>query len=245
MLLSNAKTNPKTAKQLEAFGYEAVIHHMTPDKLADGKHTVCPDSTPGCRASCLNTSGRSQVKGDLNADNLGMYMIHRSRIGKTLSFLDDRYAYGARLADELVLLEKRAIAKQYKPVARLNGTSDIRWEKFIDLEVFSNTQFYDYTKSFDRMQSFMRGGLPYNYDLTFSFSEETTDAQLHFIVAKGHNVAVVFRKEIPETWRGYNVITGMEHDFRFMDKKGNIVGLIARGRAKKDTTGFVVDGKYP
>lgn len=41
---------------------------------------------------------------------------------------------------------------------------------------------------------------------------------------------------------GYEaVIQYMEHDFRFRDPKGYIVGLIARGRAKKDTTGFVVD----
>jgi hypothetical protein len=240
-LLSNATSNPKTKKQLEEFGYEAVIHHMTPDTLADGKHTVCAWSTPGCRRTCLNTSGRSQISGDLTTNNLQMYMIHRSRIGKTLEFFKDRYAYAGRLMDELVLLEKRAIAKAYKPVARLNGTSDILWEKFIDLSIFSNTQFYDYTKSYNRMQSFMRGALPDNYDLTYSFSEETTPAELHFIIAKGYNVAVVFRKEIPETWRGYNVISGMEHDFRFRDPKGNIVGLIARGRAKKDDTGFVVD----
>lgn len=240
-LLSNATSNPKTAKQLEEFGYEAVIHHMTPDKLADGYHTVCPWSTAGCRSTCLNTAGRSQIKGDLTTSNLGMYMIHRSRMGKTLDFFNGRQAYAYSLYGELANLETRAIKKGYLPVARLNGTSDVPWEKYIDMEAFSNTQFYDYTKGFQRMMDFMRGALPYNYDLTFSHSEDTTAAQMQFIIARGHNVAVVFRKEIPETWRGYNVISGMEHDFRFRDPKGYIVGLIARGRAKKDDTGFVVD----
>ena len=240
-LLSNANTNPKTRKKLDEFGYEAVIHHMTPDKLADGKHTVCPDSTPGCRASCLNTSGRSQITGDLTAGNLGMYMIHRSRIGKTLAFLDDRQVYADELVMELMLLEARAIKKGYTPVARLNGTSDVPWEKYINMEILYNTQFYDYTKSYARMEKWLKGVLPVNYDLTFSFSAKTTPRQVHEIIRKGGNVAVVFRKFIPFLFMGHEVISGMEHDFRFRDKKGCIVGLIARGRGKHDDTGFVVD----
>jgi hypothetical protein len=85
------------------------------------------------------------------------------------------------------------------------------------------------------------GNWPVNYDLTFSFSEETTPAQVREIIRKGGNVAVVFRKDIPKEFMGYDVISGMEHDFRFLDKKGCIVGLEARGRAKHDDTGFVVD----
>jgi hypothetical protein len=241
-LLSNAKTNPKTAKQLEEFGYEAVIHHMCPDNLADGSHTVCPDSTSGCRRGCLNTSGRSQIKGNLTTRNLEMYMIHRSRISKTLDFFDDRQGYADKLSKELILLEARALKKGYTPVARLNGTSDVPWEKYIPMDVFTNTQFYDYTKSYGRMMQFVRGVFPTNYDLTFSFSEDTTPVMLHWITAKGGNVAVVFRDEIPDKFRGKSVISGMEHDFRFRDKKGYVVGLLARGRAKTDTTGFVVDG---
>lgn len=240
-LLSNASTNPKTAKLLDEFGYEAVIHHMTPDKLADGKRTVCAWSTPGCRSTCLNTSGRSQVKGDLTASNLSMYMIHRSRMGKTLRFLDDRQGYADELTKELVLLDKRALSKCYTPVARLNGTSDVTWEKYIPMDVLPNVEFYDYTKGYGRMWKFLHGALPDNYDLTYSYSEETTVAQVYSIIKKGGNVAVVFRKDIPSTFQGHKVITGMEHDFRFRDKKGRIVGLIARGRAKHDDTGFVVD----
>lgn len=240
-LLSNSRTNPKTSKQLDEFGYEAVIHHMSPDKLADGKRTVCAWSTPGCRAMCLNTSGRSQVKGELTAANLGTYMIHRSRMGKTLKFLNHRQDYADALMRELVLLDKRALSKCYTPVARLNGTSDVPWEKYIDMEALPNVRFYDYTKGYMRMQNFLRGMMPDNYDLTYSYSEETTPAEVHFILKKGGNVAVVFRKEIPDTFQGHKVITGMEHDFRFRDPKGCIVGLIARGRAKKDTSGFVVD----
>ncbi len=240
-LLSNSRTNPKTAKQLDVLKIEGVIHHMSPAKLADGKRTVCAWSTHGCRSTCLNTSGRSQVKGDLTTNNLSVYMIHRSRIGKTLSFLKDRKGYAAAIEKELKNLVKRADKKGYKATARLNGTSDVPWEKYIDMEEYPSVSFYDYTKGMTRMRSFLRGKLAENYDLTFSYSEETTPAQVHEIIRKGGNVAVVFRKEMPKTCMGHKVISGMDHDFRYLDKKGRIVGLIARGRAKKDTSGFVVD----
>jgi hypothetical protein len=240
-LLSNAKTNPKTAKQLEEFGYEAVIHHMCPDDLADGTRTVCPNSTPGCRRGCLNTSGRSQITGDLTTDNLEMYMIHRSRIGKTLDFFDDRQGYAWKLTKELINLEARALKKKLLPVARLNGTSDVPWETYISMEAFSNTKFYDYTKGEQRFRRFLDGDLPANYDLTYSYHEQTAPQVVTHFTNRGGNVAVVFRKEIPDEFQGIEVVSGMEHDFRFMDKKGCVVGLIARGRAKADTTGFVVD----
>jgi hypothetical protein len=240
-LLSNASTNPKTAKLLEEFGYEAVIHHMTPDTLADGVHTVCAWSTPGCRATCLNTAGRSQISGDLTTKNLEMYMIHRSRITKTMEFFNDRQGYADRLTEELVLLEKRALSKGLYPVARLNGTSDVPWENYIPMDAFTNTRFYDYTKGEQRVRNWIAGKLPPNYDLTYSYHEYTAPGLVRKFTNQGINVAVVFRSEIPAVFQGVDVISGIEHDFRFMDKKGCVVGLLARGRAKHDTSGFVVD----
>ena len=196
-LLSNASSNPKTAKLLDKFGYEGVIHHMSPDTLADGQRTVCPWSTPGCRANCLNTAGRGQVTGDLTASNLEMYMIHRSRIGKTLDFFDDRQGYAARLCAELVNLEKRAVKHGKLPVARLNGTSDIQWETYLTMEAFSNTQFYDYTKGEGRFRKFLAGKLPANYDLTYSYHELTAPGVVRRFTSGGGNVAVVVRKEKP------------------------------------------------
>jgi hypothetical protein len=169
-----------------------------------------------------------------------MRTVQNSRIAKTLDFFGARDEYCERLTDELVNLETRALKKGYTPVARLNGTSDILWENYLPLEAFSNTQFYDYTKSYMRMQKYMRDGLPDNYHLTYSFSERDTFAEVNFITAKGYNVAVVFREEIPKKFYGIDVISGMEHDFRFRDPTGKIVGLIARGRARGDDTGFVV-----
>jgi len=240
-LLSGASTNSKTKKKLLEFKYEGVILYMAPDKLADGKHTVCPWSTPGCRATCLNTSGRCKVKGDITTDSLQTYMIHRSRIGKTLEWINNKDVFIHQLRKELIALKKKADKKEYAPVARLNGTSDIPWEQYLHLDQFPSIQFYDYTKSYDRMQKWLRGMMPSNYYLTYSNNEYTTDAERHFILAKGGTVAVVFRDKIPWAWNGRKVISGDEHDFRFRDPKGVYVGLTAKGRAKKDSTGFVVD----
>jgi hypothetical protein len=167
-------------------------------------------------------------------------MIHRSRIVKTLNWFFNKQEYAEKMTNELVNLEARALKKGYYPVARLNGTSDIPWEHYLPLDALSNTQFYDYTKDYMRMQKYMRDGLPDNYHLTYSFSERDSFAEVNFITAKGFNVAVVFREKIPKKFYGIEVISGMEHDFRFRDPKGKIVGLIARGRARGDSTGFVV-----
>ena len=238
-LLSNANTNPKTSKQLKKRKIEGVILHLTPDKLADGKRTVCAWSTQGCRDMCLNTAGRSQVTGKLEATNLGMYMVHRSRMSKTMRWLDERNMFLRELKRELDLLAMRALKKGYKAVARLNGTSDIPWETHIDMKQY-RIQFYDYTKSLKRIQTWLRGEMPENYYLIYSRSELTSDRTIRMICAKRGNVAVVFKNELPKTYLGIKVINGDKHDFRFVDRRGVIVGLKAKGRAKKDTSGFVV-----
>ena len=143
------------------------------------------------------------------------------------------------LKRELFLLEGRAKRKGFAAVARLNGTSDIPWEHSIDMEKF-DIQFYDYTKSYTRMLNYLNGVLPRNYHLTFSRSEVTKKQTIYNICSNAGNVAVVFRDKLPRTYLGYKVINGDNHDFRFKDKLGVIVGLKAKGRAKHDTTGFVV-----
>ena len=136
-------------------------------------------------------------------------------------------------------------------VFRPNLTSDIAWESvFFDEErpqtifdKFPETQFYDYTKSFMRMAQFINRNpeFPSNYHLTFSRSE-TNQKLVEMVLEMGGNVAVVFRNQLPKTWKGYEVINGDENDLRFLDKQPCIVGLIEKGLAKKDETGFVQEG---
>jgi hypothetical protein len=231
-ILSNARTNAKTKKMLDEFGYEGVIQYLAPDMVADGRHTVCPWATRGCRQSCLFTAGRGNMESVMD-----------SRIRKTLAFIKSPVTYVGFLELELRRLQKRAANKFLTPIARLNGTSDIPWEEKFNMMDYPDVQFYDYTKGIRRMRQSLRetSNWPANYDLTFSFSEDTTRAQVHEIIRKGGNVAVVFRDWIPVQFMGHDVISGMEHDFRFLDVQGCVVGLEARGRARKDETGFVVD----
>ena len=55
------------------------------------------------------------------------------------------------------------------------------------------------------------------------------------------NIAAVFNGDLPDTWLDLEVIDGDIHDLRFLDPSPVIVGLKAKGRAKKDTSGFVLN----
>ena len=58
---------------------------------------------------------------------------------------------------------------------------------------------------------------------------------------RGMNYAVVFKnKLLPVGYEGYPVINGDSTDLRFLDPKGVVVGLYAKGRAKKSDSGFAV-----
>jgi hypothetical protein len=129
---------------------------------------------------------------------------------------------------------------------RPNLTSDLPWELIKHkgetlIDAFNPCRFYDYTKSLKRFTRFLNGELPENYHLTFSRSEETTNALVIALCKSGGNVAVVFRERLPETWLGIEVLDGDENDLRFQDKAGCIIGLVEKGLAKKDITGFVVE----
>lgn len=119
------------------------------------------------------------------------------------------------------------------PVFRLNGTSDLSWEKYGIIEKFPTVQFYDYTKVLGRKVKHLS-----NYHLTFS-KADGNDLDAAVAMDNGMNVAVVF-KELPEVYRNRTVINGDDTDLRFLDPKGVVVGLKAKGKAKSDKTGFVV-----
>jgi hypothetical protein len=62
--------------------------------------------------------------------------------------------------------------------------------------------------------------------LTFSRSENTSDATVRDLLKRGVNVAVVYWKHLPETdFGGFEVINGDENDLRFADPLGKVVGL--------------------
>ena len=221
----------------EKMGYITKGIHLAPANLAG--YEVCQWRSKGCTMSCLNTAGRGQ-----------MNSVQQSRIAKTKLFFEQRKEFMTKLCKEIASTIKSAKKKDMKAVFRLNLTSDIKWEdvymkdpNYNIFEYFYYEQFYDYTKSFKRMASFLgkHKEFPSNYHLTFSRSE-TNDKVCEMVLEMGGNVAVVFRNQLPKTWKGYEVVNGDDTDLRFLDKKGVVVGLIEKGMAKKDETGFVQEG---
>ena len=142
----------------------------------------------------------------------------------------------SKLHEDITLFNTYCIDNNIQGFVRLNGTSDIDWQKLKinNTSLFSNfpsITFYDYTKDYTRESHFP------NYHLTYSYNEKTDVKILPQLINKG-NVAVVFNK-LPIMWSGYEVINGDLNDLRPKDKRGVIVGLVAKGRAKKDVSGFV------
>lgn len=222
-LLSTA--NPKIQKGTK-LGYLSFILHLAPATLS-GRET-CPKRTQGCTAACLNTAGR----GGMFRKGENTNMIQEARIRKTQMFFADRENFLKDLEADIRKGIKQAARLGLTPVFRLNGTSDLSWEKYGIIEKFPEVQFYDYTKVLGRKVSHLK-----NYHLTFS-AADGNDADVARAIAEGMNVAAVFDR-LPEVYMGRTVINADETDLRFLDPKGVIAGLKAKGRAKKDTSGFV------
>jgi hypothetical protein len=231
-LLSTA--NPKIQKGTK-LGYLSFILHLAPADLS-GKNT-CPKATAGCRAACLNTAGRGGMFKRGETTNA----IQKARIRKTQYFFEDRNAFMLDLAYDIQKGIKMAEKLGLTPVFRLNGTSDLSWEKYEVpvfctkniFELFPDVQFYDYTKVLGRKVKDIA-----NYFLIFS-KADGNDSDVAEAIMQGMNVAAVFDK-VPADYMGRRVIDADEHDLRFLDDKGVIAGLKAKGRAKKDLSGFVI-----
>jgi len=226
------KGNSKTIKG-EKYGWKTFGIHLSPNIVSG--YNVCFDATEGCIDACLDTSGRG-----------AMPSVQNARINKTKRFFQDRKGFLTDLWKEVTSAIKSATKKELKFCMRPNLTSDLPWESIRHngqslMDAFNPCRFYDYTKSLKRFTRFLNGELPENYHLTYSRSEETTDALVIALCKSGGNVAVVFRERLPDTWLGFEVLNGDENDLRFKDKKGCIVGLVEKGLAKKDETGFVVE----
>ena len=224
LTLSNSKILKGFQKGFITYGL-----HLAPSTLSG--RNVCPNASPGCAAACLNTAGRGM-----------MNMVQEARINKTNKFFDNKYEFVLQLVKDIQAGIRFATRKQMNVCFRLNLTSDIRWERHGIMQEFSKYQFYDYTKSKKRMEQFLSRDMPHNYHLTFSRDETTDTDFIKEVIKKGGNVAVVF-DEIPNSWEGMPVVSGDDHDLRFTDPHGKIIGLVAKGKAKHDDSGFVVKVK--
>ena len=189
-------------------------------------YEVCPARSEGCTNSCLFTAGRG-----------AMSTVQKARIRKTKEFFEDQSMFLTKLTEDLVLFEQYCIDNNMKGYVRLNGTSDIKWEEYVNMSSF-NLYFYDYTKRQDR--DFTK--IANNYKITFSRSEDSLEDEISEALLNT-NVAMVF-DEVPVTWKikgtEVSVIEGDLTDLRYEDPKGVIIGLKAKGMAKKDLSGFVI-----
>lgn len=249
----------KTVKG-EKLGYVTAILYLAPHQMTPGP-SLCPFSSPGCRSVCLQSSGQLRFSVE-DRKHKTMYFRQHTR-----EFIDD-------LAHEIELFVKRTerpgtAQSGLTPCVRLNGTSDILWERIAPelFEQFSTTQFYDYTKIPLKIRRYRENGWPKNYWLTYSLAEESRHIEeSRRVLASGlANVAIPFplrpaikgRREadpLPARWgreafgQDFPVIDGDVHDLRFLDRPqgGAIVGLRAKGEAQKSKgEGFVVALEAP
>jgi hypothetical protein len=241
--------NAKTPKG-EELGYLTAILYFAPYMLSG--YQMCKFAELAqCHGPCLNTAGRGKFDA-----------TQKARIRKTLMFHQFRPEFMVLLVSEINRAIRKSKRMGLKLVVRLNGTSDIVWENtpvvfnktdptvpvysFNIFELFPTLTFYDYSKYPTRHK------LPNNYHLTFSYSGA---ASFNPIVDKwiakrtNQNMAVVFKtkpsvensKVILESgYKLLGVIDGDSNDLRFLDSDNVVVGLTAKGKAKTDTTGFVV-----
>ena len=227
--LLSVNSNPKIDKSNKIQGeYWSCILHMRPINTK-----ICPyQNIAKCKAVCLDNSGRARV----------FPTIHKARDRKTRLFLDDQAEFMSQLVLDIIKFINACERKGKKPAVRLNGTSDIQWEKITVecgqniFEMFPQVQFYDYTKIPTRNISYI-----FNYHLTWSYSE-ASEKYAKLFDSVPYNKAVVFRnKELPSTFKGVKVIDGDKHDMRFLDEPNVVVGLKAKAEAKLDDSGFVID----
>jgi hypothetical protein len=231
--------NPKILKGMKQ-GYMTYILHLAPADVSG--YNTCPKATEGCKAACLNTAGRGGMFKRGETTNV----IQEARKRKTKMFFENRSEFMSQLIKDIKLAIKQSAKLGMIPVFRLNGTSDIAWEKYeVEgakniFELFPEVIFYDYTKMLNRKIAGIK-----NYSLTFS-AADGNDTDVEKAIVQGYNVAVVFgikkTQPMPEKYLNIPVFNGDDSDLRFLDPDGVIVGLYAKGKAKKDTSGFV---KYP
>ena len=233
-LLSKGDTNVKTEKnELETF-----ILYMAPAKSNSFGVNLCPKASKGCTVACITTSGMMTFTSNILA-----------RIRKADFYVnpETRKGFCLQLWKELVNKDRTAKKRGYKVAVRLNGTTDLDFFGILknqigkDLFSLTNLVFYDYTKLIGKVVKYQEQIKSGKYFLTFSRSEDNWSDCLAAL-NMGTNVAVVFGSDSlkPEIFEGFEVIDGDKTDIEMVKVSGKILALRAKGKAKKDRTGFVI-----
>lgn len=233
-LFTMQKDNTKLAKGKES-DYFTISLFMAPWKDNSYKVNLCPFASPECIRLCLSTSGRAGI----------FPKIREARQRKADLFLSDRTTFIELLRKEIRRYRKKALRLGKTLAVRLNGTTDIDYPNDLFQGEFSDCIFYDYTKSIYRIRRKAQGLLPSNYHLTFSYSGDNLE-ECREALSYGVNVATVFSHEnFPSNWLGFPIKSGEENDLRFLDPTGYVIGLKAKGKARKQDSDFVIQIDRP
>ena len=223
-------SNAKTIKGDKKGEYLTWIMYLAPSDQSGAKQNTCPKASDGCRTACLFTAGRGATS-----------PVRQARINRTNLFFQERDAFKVCLFDEITKHVKYCKKQKITPAVRINGTSDLCVPRLFKdmLNYYEDVKWYDYTKCIgylDLLKDFPQ------YHLTFS-KNEANDKDVQKVIKDypDVNIAVVFKKELPQKWLGRDVINADEDDLRFADPQSVICGLKAKGKARYDTSGFVVD----
>jgi phage gpG-like protein len=239
-LIGSSSHKIELSNQTQGGKFLSAILYLLQENLSGVQ--MCPWATDSCREVCLGTnSGHAAMVEKGSQTNV----VQVARLKRTLLFANHRETFLKSLRKELDSMVKKAFKKGVHPAFRFNGTSDFPFEVLGIMEEYQAIQFYDYTKSKNRMMKFLQGKMPRNYHLTFSYTPENED-DAREVLAAGGNVAVVFNektkkikkvRQIPsfvgKSFLGNEVIDGDIHDLRFDDPQGGyVVGLTRKGNQK-------------
>lgn len=214
-------------------GFLTGILYLAPYNISG--FNVCPRASTACKTTCLYKAGRGKMSN-----------TQQSRINKTKYLFSDTECFMMQLCVDINRLIQKANKENMTCCVRLNGTSDIdftaskyRINGKTIFECFPDVQFYDYTKVYRKLKKNKNLDNLDNYHLTFSFSGDNWQ-ECKEALKEGFNVACVFRKDLPKTYEGYEVINGDINDLRFLDKHNVIVGLKLKGN-KKLVNNFIIE----
>ena len=223
--------NAKTVKGQKKGYLTGILYLASSDESG---YQVCPMAKKaGCEGPCLDFAGRGKWE-----------RTRKSRIRKTRLYFENRELFLALLRKDIKALIRKAERENLIPCVRLNGTSDLDWDRLI--EEFPTLQFYDYTKIYQPF-GLKRNNTAINldnYHITLSAGKHLPDGEVNRLLSFGYNIAMVFRNKYPKADiflgdKQWPVVDGDETDLRFLDPRGVGVALTAKGKARKDYSGFV------
>ena len=236
-LLSEGNSNAKTRKNFRP----TRILYLTP--ASQSGENFCANATPGCIWSCLNTAGRGIMQN-----------VQLARLDRSQFVIQFERMFLEKVAIDIKRLVKNKAKNGEEVAVRLNGTSDLALVEMLYkggllTDIPTNVIFYDYTKYPDKAGAYKIG--KHKYFVTWSHAEDYFSKPLGKMVynfktslqmlESGKLVAVVFMKQLPKFWFGYEVIDGDKRDDLMIDvyptlKKGagKVLGLIAKGNKIKD-----------